>query len=132
MILPALVVGLLKQLTQMDCPRDIVGFGGSKPFLRLFEHRPDGLAPAACFPGSHSSTGFSLMAFYFMFLDARPRLAHALLAGSVALGAAFSVGQQARGSHFQSDDLTSAALDWFQLLVLWHLLLRPRRSTGRD
>jgi membrane-associated PAP2 superfamily phosphatase len=75
MVLLALVAGMLKQVTQMDCPRDIVGFGGSNPFLRLFEHRPDGLAPAACFPGSHSSTGFSLMAFYFMFLDTRPRLA---------------------------------------------------------
>jgi membrane-associated PAP2 superfamily phosphatase len=120
----ATVVSVLKFATNMDCPRDIVGFGGANPYVQLFEDRPDALPRAACFPGSHASTGFSLMAFYFLLMDTRPRLARVLLAAAVALGAVFSCGQQARGAHFLSHDLTSAALDWLLLLSLWWLLLR--------
>lgn len=120
----ATVVSILKFATNMDCPRDIAGFGGNHPYVHLFEDRPDALPRAACFPGSHASTGFSLMAFYFLLMDARPRLARVLLAAAVALGAVFSFGQQARGAHFLSHDLTSAALDWLLLLSLWWLLLR--------
>ena len=84
-----------------------------------------------CFPGSHASTGFALMAFYFVLFDTRPRLARVLLAAAVALGTIFSVGQQARGSHFLSHDLTSAALAWFELLGLWWLLLRSPAARSR-
>ena len=115
----ATVVSGLKFATNMDCPRDLAGFGGDRPYMRLFQDRPDALPRAACFPGSHASTGFSLMAFYFLLLDTRPRLARRLLAAALALGAVFSFGQQARGAHFLSHDLTSAALDWFLLLGLW-------------
>jgi membrane-associated PAP2 superfamily phosphatase len=124
MLLLAGIVALLKVLTSVNCPRELAGFGGTLPFVPVFGDRPDDLPSAACFPGSHASTGFSLMAFYFMLLDTRPRLARACLAGALALGSVFSIGQQARGAHFLSHDLASAALDWFLLLGLWALLLR--------
>jgi len=126
------VVDLLKLATNMDCPRDLAGFGGSRPYVHLFEDRPDGLPRAACFPGSHSSTGFALMAFYFVWQATRPQLARTALAGALLLGFVFSFGQQARGAHFLSHDLTSAALDWYLLLGLSCLLLKsPRAEASR-
>ena len=38
---------------------------------------------------------------------------------AIALGAAFSIGQEARGAHFLSHDLTSAAIVWFVQLGLY-------------
>ena len=100
--------------------------------MHLFDDRPDALPRGPAFPGSHASTGFSLMAFYFLLFDTRPRLARALLAAAIALGAVFSLGQQARGAHFLSHDLTSAALAWFLLLGLWWLMLRsPAAAAAR-
>ena len=125
----ASAIGLLKIATNVDCPRDLADFGGSRPYVHLFERRPASLPRAACFPGSHSSTAFSLMAFYFMLVETRPRLARIALAAALGLGTLFSLGQQARGSHFLSHDVTSAFLDWFLLMALWRLLLSSPAAT---
>lgn len=38
-----LQVGALKQVTNIDCPWDLQGFGGVRPVVHLFEDRPDDL-----------------------------------------------------------------------------------------
>jgi membrane-associated PAP2 superfamily phosphatase len=116
-------VGGLKQVTGVDCPRDIAAFGGNRPYAPLLAGGPDGQAQGHCYPGAHASSGFALMAFYFALRDRRPRLAGKLLAGAITIGVVFSIGQQARGAHFLSHDLTSAAIAWFLLLALWYRLL---------
>src|SRR4051812_49269419 len=58
-------VGLLKILTNVDCPWDLAEFGGKNPYVSLFGDRPDDLRRAACFPGAHASSGFALVCFYF-------------------------------------------------------------------
>jgi membrane-associated PAP2 superfamily phosphatase len=127
----ATTISALKLATNMDCPRDLAGLGGDRPYVALFEPRPPDLPRGACFPGSHASTGFSLFALYFAFLGTRPRLARRLLAAALALGALFSFGQEARGAHFLSHDLTSAAVDWYLALGLWTLLLRSPAASPR-
>jgi membrane-associated PAP2 superfamily phosphatase len=112
-------VGLLKQVTNVDCPWDLADFGGTRPYVALFANRPDTLPHAACFPGAHSSSGFSLLAFYFALRDRIPRLARIALVAGVVIGVVFSFGQQARGAHFLSHDLTSAAIAWAVLLALY-------------
>lgn len=123
LVLCTSVVSGLKQISNVDCPRDLAYFSGDRPYVELLADRPDELPRALCYPGSHSSSGLALMAFYFVFLDLRPRLARGLLAAAVFLGAIFSIGQQARGAHFLSHDLASAAIVWFLLLVLDRWLL---------
>nr|WP_232528699.1 hypothetical protein [Stenotrophomonas acidaminiphila] len=44
------MVALLKSMTQMDCPWDLQRYGGLRPFIGLFESRPELLGRAACFP----------------------------------------------------------------------------------
>jgi membrane-associated PAP2 superfamily phosphatase len=125
MLTATVAVGLLKNLTNVDCPWDLAGFGGHHPYVSLFGDRPDELSQARCFPGAHASSGFALLCFYFAWRDQRPRLARAALVIATFIGIAFSVGQEARGAHFLSHDFVSAGLVWFIQLGLYVWLLRP-------
>lgn len=127
MALVPLLVGGLKEITNVDCPWSLQGFGGDRPFVHLFEDRPDGLPPAACFPGAHSSSAFALFALYFVGLGlGRRRLALAGLVAAVGLGAMFSFAQQARGAHLLSHDLWSAFIAWTVCLALYRWAFRGR------
>ena len=118
------VVGLLKVVTNVDCPWDLTEFGGDRPYVTLFGDRPDGLPRAECFPGAHSSSGFALVCFFFAWRDRSRRKALWALAGACAVGLLFSFAQEARGAHFLSHDLASAALVWAIQLGLYALMYR--------
>jgi membrane-associated PAP2 superfamily phosphatase len=121
------IVGALKSVTNVDCPWDLAEFGGDRPYVTLFAHRPDWLPHTRCFPGEHSAAGFALIFGYFLWRDGPRRRARWALAGGIMLGIAFSIGQEARGAHFISHDLTSAAIVWFFQLLLYAWTLAPRR-----
>jgi len=121
------IVGALKSLTNVDCPWDLAEFGGDRPYVSLIADRPDSLPRAACFPGAHASSGFAFMFGYFLWRDVARRRARWALAAGIMLGIAFSFGQEARGAHFISHDLTSAAIVWFLQLFLYVWILVPRR-----
>jgi len=124
------LVGGLKEITNVDCPWDLQEFGGDRPFAGLFEHRPDGLPRGRCFPGAHAAAGFSMLCFYFVWRDQSRRAARWALASAIILGVLFAFAQEARGAHFLSHDVTSAALVWFVQLGLYVGLLRPRIHAG--
>lgn len=107
-----LLVGALKSVTGVDCPWDITGFGGDRPYVEWFADRPDGLPQAACFPGAHSSSAFALFALFFLWRGSRPLWARVALGVTVIVGALFSVAQQSRGAHFLSHDVASAMIAW--------------------
>jgi membrane-associated PAP2 superfamily phosphatase len=124
------LVGLMKHVTNVDCPWDLAGFGGDRPYVGIFDDRPDSLPHAACFPGAHSSSGFALLAFYFALRRRARRAALWALALSVAIGVTFSIGQEARGAHFLSHDLSSAALSWLVLVWLYSRMLAPQPANS--
>lgn len=113
------LTGLLKQLTNIDCPWDLEAFGGRFPYIGLFADRPDALRHAACFPGGHSASGFALVALYFVLRDLARGRAWIGLAVGLGTGCVFAFAQEARGAHFLSHDLTSAAIAWFVSLALY-------------
>ena len=119
-------VGLLKEVTNVDCPWDLAGFGGKNPYVPLFDDRPDNLKHAACFPGAHSSSGFALLAIYFALRGRARTAARVALGAGIAVGVIFSFGQEARGAHFLSHDLTSAGLSWLALVFLYSKMLAPK------
>lgn len=130
MIAAVAVVGALKAVTNVNCPWALDGFGGHEPYVPLFAHRPDYLPRAKCFPGAHSASGFSLLCFYFAWRDHSPMLARGGLAAGLIVGLLFAAGQEARGAHFLSHDLTSAAVVWFVQLGLYSWLLMPRNAAA--
>lgn len=120
------IVGGLKATTNVDCPRDLSEFGGNRPYVALFADRPDSLPHAQCFPGAHASSGFALAFGYFLLRARSRRRARWALTAAIVLGVVFSVGQEARGAHFLSHDLTAAAIVWFTQLLLYVRILRPQ------
>jgi membrane-associated PAP2 superfamily phosphatase len=120
------VVGLLKTLTNVDCPRDLSEFGGAFPYVHLFADRPDALRHARCFPSAHASSGYALLALYFA-LRERSRWASRLgLAVGLVMGLIFGIAQQSRGAHFVSHDVWSAWLVWTISLSLYTFAFKAR------
>lgn len=105
-------VAALKTLTHMDCPWDLAGLGGQRPFIDLFEARPAALGPASCFPAAHAAGGFAWVALYFFFAQVAPRWRHAGLGIGLLAGMVFGLAQQLRGAHFLSHDIASLAVCW--------------------
>lgn len=125
------VVGTLKLWTNMDCPWDLVRYGGTRPFVDLFSARPALLPPAKCFPAGHASAGYAWVALYFFLLATRPALRGWGLAFGIAAGLTFGIAQQLRGAHFLSHDLTSLAICWSVALLLYAVMrVSPERRAG--
>jgi membrane-associated PAP2 superfamily phosphatase len=126
MLLSMGVVGFLKTVTDVDCPWDLAPFGGRFPYVELFADRPDALRPAHCFPAAHASSGYALLALYFVFRERHAQLAKLGLALGLLTGLTFGVVQQSRGAHFVSHDLWSAFLVWTVALSVYAFAFRER------
>ena len=118
MILSVGSVGLLKHMTNVNCPWDLIPFGGRYPYLHLFAHRPPGHV-GHCFPAAHSSSGYALLALYFVAREHRGRWAQVALAVAICMGVIFGISQQSRGAHFLSHDVWSAMIAWCVPLSLY-------------
>jgi membrane-associated PAP2 superfamily phosphatase len=101
----------LRELTSMATPRQLTMYGATPgfPHLLLFEAKPAGY-PSDAFPAGHASGGFALLALAFAWDSSFARrrgLALALL-----FGGWMGLYQIARGEHFLSHTLATAALAW--------------------
>jgi membrane-associated PAP2 superfamily phosphatase len=117
-----LMVSLIKHYSVLHCPWDLAAYGGYAPYHSLFDRLPPGLAAGRCFPGGHSSGGFSLMAFYFFWCDSHPVRARIALAGGLAAGMLMGWGQIMRGAHFLSHNIWAAWVVWTMLAMLYHIV----------
>lgn len=112
-------VGLLKTMTNVHCPRELSEFGGAAPYVRLFGRRPDSMRPGQCFPAAHASSGYALLAFWFLFRERNRRWARLGMVAGILGGLIFGIAQQSRGAHFVSHDVWSAFLVWAISLSLY-------------
>jgi membrane-associated PAP2 superfamily phosphatase len=120
------VVGLLKQLTNIDCPWDLQPFGGRYPVVGLLADRPDELRPGRCFPAAHASSGYALLALYFALRERSAVWARRALGIGLTIGLIFGIAQQSRGAHFVSHDLWSAFIAWITSLTLYTVAFKAR------
>lgn len=125
-----LAVAWLKSATHMDCPWDLRGYGGDRPFVALFDPRPPDLGQPACFPAAHAATGYAWVALYFFFATVRPQWRWAGLGIGLLAGLAFGLAQQLRGAHFLSHDIASLSVCWAMGSALAIPGRRGRLSTG--
>ncbi|WP_447888402.1 phosphatase PAP2 family protein [Serratia fonticola] len=125
-----LVVGILKATSAHSCPWDLLEYGGKAMSFPLFGTTPAFPGPGRCFPGGHASSGFAVMALFFLFYPQRPRLAYWCWLGGITLGMLMGFGQIMRGAHFLSHNLWAGWWVWFsQLAVYWCISGYFRRKT---
>ena len=127
-----LLVSWVKSWSNMDCPWDLLGYGGQREFFGLLDARPPGMERGRCFPAGHASAGYAWLALYFFFLAVAPRWRWAGLSTGLALGLVFGISQQLRGAHFLSHDLATAALCWLVALGLYVVMLRRPQHSRPD
>jgi membrane-associated PAP2 superfamily phosphatase len=132
LVLSTLLVSAMKHWSLTSCPWDLAEFGG---IAQHVSHWHWGMADGGaghCFPGGHASGGFAFIAGAFALQRARPRAAHAWVAGALMLGLTMGLAQQWRGAHFMSHTLWSAWLCWGCAQLSAAAFLEPmRRRTSR-
>ena len=124
-----LMVVWLKSWSNVDCPWDLLRYGGERPYVDLFSLRPVGLSRGACFPAGHASGGYEWFALYFYFLAVRPAWRWYGFATGLVLGLTFGIAQQLRGAHFMSHDLWTAGICWVAAASV-SLAFWPRRGNA--
>lgn len=122
-----LAIGLLKQSSNAHCPWDLARYGGSQPYLRLFEALPSGALPGHCLPAGHASSALWLLALAVLWLPHQPRKAGRAACVAIAFGLAVGWMQQMRGAHFLTHTLWSA---WIACVIVTILaiLLQAREA----
>ncbi len=108
----ALVINLLKRATHVDCPWDLLRYGGDFPYIKKFAAHPKGFQTGACFPAGHASAGYAWFGLYYFARDLYPRWQRLALGSVLLLGVVFGIGQQLRGAHFLSHDVWTLGLCW--------------------
>lgn len=118
------LVALGKQFSNRHCPWDYDRYGGTVPYGGLFAEPPAECGPGRCFPAGHAAGGFALVGLYFV--SRRKARALAGLGAGLLLGSLFGFGQVARGAHFASHNLWTAAICWAVSLGLYGLFFRGK------
>ena len=116
----SLVCTQLRAVTGMATPLELKAFGGIHDHLLLFQAKPAGY-PSHAFPAGHASGGFALLGLYWVLTVRRWRG----LALGLGVGVWMGCYQMARGEHFLSHTLATAALAWLLCVGLAFLLRKP-------
>ena len=128
-LLVPLVIGMLKQASAAHCPWDLARYGGSKPYLRLFDALPSGVAAGHCLPAGHASSALWLLSLCVYWLPARPRAAWRAALAALLFGGLVGWMQQLRGAHFLTHTLWSIWLACaLVLVVIVGLQWQPARA----
>jgi len=123
-LLVPLVISSLKQASVAHCPWDLARYGGSEPYLRLFDALPFGVQPGHCLPAGHASSALWLVSLCVLWLPGRPRTALRAVLAALAFGGAVGWLQQLRGAHFLTHTLWSL---WIACAVVFILVLCLQR-----
>ncbi len=126
-LVTAISPSILKHYSSTSCPWHLQEFGGTADYVSHWELRPDA-GPGQCFPAGHPFIAFAFWPLCMPALLRQPRSPRAVWVG-IAIGLAgvfFGLVQMARGAHFLSHVLWSAALAWnLAHGLLWLLHRQP-------
>ena len=122
-------ISTLKQASVAHCPWDLARYGGSEPYLRLFDALPLGVPAGHCLPAGHASTALWLVSLCVYWLPSRPGAARRAALLALLLGGLVGWMQQLRGAHFLTHTLWSTWIACAVVLVIVAgLQWQPRRK----
>lgn len=124
-ILSTSIIGLLKSQSAHACPWNIT-IPTHQGFFWDFS-----ATKGHCFPGGHASTGFALMAGFFVFRFSDKKRAYFFLVSGLILGFAMGWAQMMRGAHFLSHNLWTAWIIWL-VNVSFYLFNYQRFAPGQS
>jgi membrane-associated PAP2 superfamily phosphatase len=119
LILVPLLIGFLKAVTNIPCPKDIQSYGGIAPYVTLFMSYPDSFIQVKafkCYPAGHASGGFALMSLFFLFHSIRAKIIGLLI--GLTLGWLTGGYKMLIGDHFFSHTLISMLIAWIVILLI--------------
>lgn len=132
-LIPTLLAEL-KKLTNQACPWSLTAFGGTLPYVHLFDARPWAAHSQACWPAGHAGTGLALFAVAFVGGLPRalwsPKLGiprrfwlsgRAFAIYALALSMALGFSQVMRGAHFISHQIWSLWITLVFSMLCTHL-----------
>lgn len=117
-------LALIKNITNMPCPRDTIEFGGQIPDIKILDSYPKDYVKEKrqrCWPAGHATMGFSLMALFFLFKKSKNQkiaLVTAIIIGFLTGGYKILVGH-----HFLSHTLVTMILAWLVILIIARFVL---------
>jgi membrane-associated PAP2 superfamily phosphatase len=114
-----LVVGSLKAVSNMPCPKSLDIFNGTYPHTCVWEKyttKDCHLEKQKCWPAGHASGGFALLSLIFLFHSRKNKI----IAGSIAMGIGWSMGSYKMliGDHFLSHTTITMILAWLLILLI--------------
>lgn len=106
------LVGGLKSLTNVPCPKDLSHFGADYPYVTFLHRLPlaEVLPRVRCFPAGHASGGFALLSLFFLFRRRRNQWIG--FAVGMALGWTLGIYKMLIGDHFLSHTVVTMCLGW--------------------
>lgn len=120
LILVPACIGVLKDTTNVACPRDLVQFGGNLEYAGITGRYAELGRPfklQRCFPAGHASGGFALLSLGFLFQKAQNRRRAIYLA--LVTGWSMGIYKMLIGDHFLSHTVTTMLLAW----LIIHLIV---------
>jgi membrane-associated PAP2 superfamily phosphatase len=104
-LLASLLIIVMKRFSSTSCPWSLTAFGGVAPYVGHWQWGVADGGGGHCFPGGHSSTGFSFIAASFWLRRAMPSWSVAMWWLATITGLLLGWVQQIRGAHFLSHTL---------------------------
>jgi len=113
------IVGGLKKVSNMPCPKNEIHYGGIYPSTKVWEHYPKEFKQPSsirCFPAGHASGGFALLSLFFLFKSKRNKIL--AIVGALTVGWSMGVYKMLIGDHFLSHTIITMILAWFIVLIV--------------
>lgn len=116
------IVGVIKNNTNMPCPKNELRYGGIYQKTAVWEKYPtDFVKPKMkCWPAGHASGGFALMSLFFLFKRNRNRF----MGLGLGLFVGWSTGlyKMIIGDHFLSHTTITMILAWLIILIIAEIM----------
>ena len=116
-ILGPLIVSILKDFTNVQCPWSLTIYGGKFPYQSFIQAISGPTTNARCFPAGHASGGFVWLSWAIIFWHTRPSLALAAAAFGSTMGLLMGISRMMQGAHFLSHTFATLLVIWLVTLL---------------